>query len=85
MTALVPSPYDHADLRPAIGTKGLKTFHLELDSDGGLEAGCGAELDARAYLTTQRHALRRGLTPCPECSKLEADELAAQALAELRE
>jgi hypothetical protein len=77
---LAPSPYDHADLRPALGSKGLKTFHLA-DEDGA--PACGVELDSRAYSTTQRHALRRGLTPCPKCAQIEATEIAAEALEEL--
>jgi hypothetical protein len=82
MAHLAPSQYDHLDLRPALGTKGLKTFHLE-DTDGG--AACGTELDDRVFSIPQRHALRRGLTPCPKCAQIEATELAAEALEELKD
>ena len=72
MTATKTSTYDHADLRPAIGTKGSETFHLELDGDEPLEAACGTELDSLRYHTTERHALRRGLTLCAKCASLDA-------------
>ncbi len=78
--------YEHLDLRPAIGRKGLKTFHLEADTPGDeLEAACGIDPDPRDFPITQRHALRRGLTPCPKCSQIEATEIAAEALEELNE
>lgn len=73
---LAPSPYpDHADLRPAIISKGLKTFHLAAE-DGS--AGCGKKLDRRAVVGTfnKRGALRRGLTLCANCANLELEELA---------
>ncbi len=74
MTTAKTSTYDHADLRPAIGTKGLDTFHLELAGDEPLEAACGTELDALAYSTTKRLALRRGLELCSKCAAIEAEE-----------
>jgi hypothetical protein len=73
---LAPSPYpDNTDLRPAIISRGLKTFHL-----AGSErtvAGCGQTLDVRAVpdAATKRGALRRGLNLCPQCARLELDEL----------
>jgi len=77
--------YTHLDLRPAIGRKGLKTFHLEADTpDYALSPACGVDRDPRDFPITQRMALRRGLTPCPQCSQIEAKEIAADALEELK-
>jgi len=77
MTTMKTSAYDHADLRPAVATKGIKTFHLELDGDDVLEAACGTKLTAGAYGTNQRLALRRGLKLCAKCATLEEAELEA--------
>lgn len=77
--------YDHLDLRPAIGRKGLKTFHLEADTPGDeLELGCGADSDPRDFPITERMALRRGLIPCPQCEQIKAKEIAAEALEDLK-
>lgn len=67
--------YEHLDLRPAIGRKGRKTFHLELDTPGDeLEAACGVDPDPRDFYITKRHALRRGLTLCAKCHEIEDAE-----------
>lgn len=76
MTDLAPSPYDHPDLRPAVLSKGLKTFHLA-DEDGGPACGKDLKHPTPAGALTERGALRRGLTLCSDCYALEEAELEA--------
>ena len=68
---IAPSPYSDPDLRPAVVSKGLKTFHL---SDIAGAAACGKTLKhpSPPSALNQRGALRRGLTLCANCAELEA-------------